>query len=673
MVRRRVVQVDGVWEEGLGAEGEVGRVVGTGRPAHWPTGVVRRTLVSGAMIVGLSPLTGASLLQLHGQTSRSSVPTTPYGAPSMFRGDPSHSGTVDAAGVALLGGVAWQFESNGPIRSSPTHFDGTVFFGSSDGRLYAVSADNGRELWSFDAGSAVGSSPAVTRDLVIFGDRNNTWRALERTGGRLIWELPTGPDLPLQWGWEGWDYLAASAVVVVHDGRTVAVFGSGDGRIRGVDALTGEVLWSHTTPRRVRSTPAVVDGTVYVGGGDGVVYALDLETGAQRWTFETEGASMDAAGFGFDRTQIQASPAVVDGMVYIGSRDAWLYALDARDGSFRWHVEDGSAWVVSSAAVADGMVVSGRSSSTNLRGLDARTGAERWVVRTGGALFSSPVVAGSTGYVGTGSGRVLAFDVHTGEERWRFETDGAIHSSPLVVGDRLFVGSDDGTLYALEAASDVPAARAVFWDDSMMDRAAWGGAERHRAATTYFERHGYQVLDAPALEAFLTDRTGGGAPSVVVFGMDALPTAVASGAQPLLRRYLESGGKVVWMGYPPRILARDEEGTVTGLDREGASALLDVDLSLWDSDEYGAFPTDAGRRWGLDRWFVTGPSATKESVDEVLALDELGRAAAWVKRYGGPQGTGFVLVPPTTRHQGLVEIRRVAEFGIFRGLANDLR
>ena len=148
---------------------------------------------------------------------------------------------------------------------------------------------------------------------------------------------------------------------------------------------------------------------------------------------------------------------------------------------------------------------------------------------------------------------------------------------------------------------------------------------------------------------------------------------LAESMSPLVRDYLEAGGKVVWMGFPPGILTRNEDGSVSGVDREGPGRLLDVDMSVWDSDEYGAFPTVEGREWGLTRWFVTGPSAAAASVDRVLAVDELGRPAAWVKEYGGPEGMGFIFLPPTTRHAGLVETQRVAEFGLFRGLANDSR
>ena len=64
------------------------------------------------------------------------------------------------------------------------------------------------------------------------------------------------------------------------------------------------------------SSPAVVDGVVYVGSNDDYVYALDARSGELRWRYETGG-------------DVDSSPAVVDGVVYVGSEDDYVYALDA--------------------------------------------------------------------------------------------------------------------------------------------------------------------------------------------------------------------------------------------------------------------------------------------------------------------------------------------------------
>jgi len=74
--------------------------------------------------------------------------------------------------------------------------------------------------------------------------------------------------------------------------------------------------WTFGTGDAVKSSPAVVDGTVYVGSDGGSVYALDAADGTEQWSTKFEMASVDS------------SPAVVDGTVYVGSDDGTVYALD---------------------------------------------------------------------------------------------------------------------------------------------------------------------------------------------------------------------------------------------------------------------------------------------------------------------------------------------------------
>ena len=93
------------------------------------------------------------------------------------------------------------------------------------------------------------------------------------------------------------------------------------------------------------SSPAVVDGVVYVGSKDNNVYAIDAATGSERWRFATG-------------SDVYSSPAVVDGVVYVGSWDESVYAIDAATGSERWRFATGS-YVRSSPAVVDGVAYVG--------------------------------------------------------------------------------------------------------------------------------------------------------------------------------------------------------------------------------------------------------------------------------------------------------------------------
>lgn len=593
------------------------------------------------------------------------LPATTRGQSPQFRGEPAHSGVVTTDGVERLGGVAWTFRTDGAVRSSPALHDGTLYVGSADGHLYALDAASGALRWRFDAGSPIASSPAVTGSVVMISSRDGTLHGLAVGDGRSLWRLETGPDLPLPWGHEGWDYLHSSPTVA--DG--VVYWGSGDGYLHAIEPSSGLQRWTVRTGGRIRSTPAVSGGLVVVGGSDGRVYAVDARTGEERWTFETAGATLDAADFGYDRRQIIASPAIVDGRVYVGSRDASLYALHAADGTLAWTFDEPSAWIIASAAVDDGRVFSTRSSSGNIRAVVRETGEELWRVQTHGFVYSSPVLVGDVLYVGRGDGLLSAFNASDGEELWSYRTEAGINSTPVVHGGRIYVGSDDGRVYALAAAEGMAWRPAVFHDERLTGRSVLGSAAEHARIRDYFAERGYEVLNAAALGRFLRDRIADSAPSVVVFAMDGLPDGIASfdGGPSPLGDYLEAGGKVVWMGRLPGILVRDEEtGRPVSTDRARPAALLDVDFSALDGDQHSVELTRAGREWGLDDWWVGRGTTRPDQVTEVLAVDAVGRAVAWVKSYGGPRGTGFVQTRATTSRHVLNQIRRVAEFGLAR-------
>jgi outer membrane protein assembly factor BamB len=113
----------------------------------------------------------------------------------------------------------------------------------------------------------------------------------------------------------------------------------------GSPVLIPMLLWSYTTGNIVASSPAVVGGVVYIGSGDGNVYALNAATGSKLWNFSTRGP-------------VYSSPAVVSGVVYVGSFDDNVYALKAATGSKIWSYTTGGP-VDSSPTVVGGVVYIG--------------------------------------------------------------------------------------------------------------------------------------------------------------------------------------------------------------------------------------------------------------------------------------------------------------------------
>ncbi|MFC6874210.1 outer membrane protein assembly factor BamB family protein [Halobellus marinus] len=122
---------------------------------------------------------------------------------------------------------------------------------------------------------------------------------------------------------------------------------SNEYNVYAVEAASGTQRWRFEAEEAVTSSPAIVDGSVYIGSGDVFddeccVYALNAALGTEQWRFAADGP-------------VTSSPAVVDGTVYVGSDDGHVYAVDAASGTEQWCFEtDGQ--VRSSPVVVDGTV-----------------------------------------------------------------------------------------------------------------------------------------------------------------------------------------------------------------------------------------------------------------------------------------------------------------------------
>jgi outer membrane protein assembly factor BamB len=202
--------------------------------------------------------------------------------------------------------------------------------------------------------------------------------------------------------------------------------------------------WSFATGSFVDSSAAEVDGVVYIGSEDFSLYALNATTGALLWSFPT-------GGF------VESPPAVANGVVYFGSDDNHLYALNATTGALLWSFPASgqpalTGNVETSPAVVGGVVYFG-SDDQNVYALNATTGALLWSFKTGGIVGASPAVVGGVVYVGSGDKNVYALDAATGTLKWSTATGGFIDSSVAVANGVVYVGTFDFNLYALNAST----------------------------------------------------------------------------------------------------------------------------------------------------------------------------------------------------------------------------
>ncbi len=323
------------------------------------------------------------------------------------------------AGQALK--PLWTFECEDEIRSSPAVHQGVVYIGAHDNNLYALNAKDGSFRWKYPTERTIVSSPAVAdvENLVVFGSLDHLLYAVDTRTGQLSWTVPTqGP--------------VRSSPSVAHGH---AFFGSDDGNVYAVRLATGRVQWQWPGGDPIHSRPLVTGEAIVFGQESGYVIGLDL-AGKLLWRFKAKRA-------------VASSPIEHDGLVFFGSMDWHLYALDLAHGWKVWEFRTNKP-VVSSPAVGDGKVYVGSVDGT-VYAVEASSGRERWRFQTGGQVTSSPAYASDAVYFGGVDGKVYSLDARTGTLRWSYQTGGPVPSSPLVVEGVVYIGSMDHRVYAFKA------------------------------------------------------------------------------------------------------------------------------------------------------------------------------------------------------------------------------
>ncbi len=313
----------------------------------------------------------------------------------------SDDGRLYALG-ANAGLILWSRQTGGPVRSSPAVAGGAVFVGSDSGYLYAFAAGTGAVRWRRDLGGAVTAPPLVTGGQVIVGSRGGDVYAFDASTGRRNWRYHT---------WTVWDAASASNGLVF--------VASDQQRVFALNATTGELEWSADIWGRGRGVPAVSGGRVFVGTDRGRVYAFDAATGREQW--RTDALVDGATGV------VRMAPAVAEGRVYVttgetlanGTMTGHAVALDVAEGRIAWRATLAD-YSTSSPSYAGGILFLG-SFDHRLYALDAATGDELWNSgwKFEGGFFSrgistSPAISDGRLFVGVRDGRIYALGLPRG-------------------------------------------------------------------------------------------------------------------------------------------------------------------------------------------------------------------------------------------------------------------
>jgi outer membrane protein assembly factor BamB len=242
------------------------------------------------------------------------------------------------------------------------------------------------------------------------------------------------PTPALGWSWSTSDNVHATPAI----GAGLVIGATSDGMV-AFERGTGIEVWANNIAVDF-SAPTIDGGLVFVGSEDGSVYAVNRDDGTTSWSYDTF-------------SLVNSSPVVVDDVVYVGSSSGSLYALDRDTGAENWAFAGGVFF--GSPAVADGVVYAG-SQNANVYAVDAATGTEIWSFTTGGLIQSSPAVVDGIVYIGSFDNKLYAIDAATGAEVWSATLGGPVRSSPAVADGVVVVGANDSTIRAFDAATGEP-------------------------------------------------------------------------------------------------------------------------------------------------------------------------------------------------------------------------
>ena len=426
----------------------------------------------------------------------------------------------------------WVFTTGGDVSATPAVALGAVYVPDWAGHLFKVDAATGTALWTRRvaddtgvAGSFVRTTPAVADGVLFVGTQKagGAWLlAIRAATGELLWKtlLDPHPDAsvtqsPVAHG--GRVYVGVSSdeeiSAALRRGYVCCTF---RGSVLALDAATGAVAWrTYTTPDNgglpggfsgvaVWGSTPVVDaarGSLYVTTGNNysvppgtsgvpadnhvdAVMALDLQTGAVKWSSKMQGADAwtlactllrrrncpDPAGPDYDFAQgpmlftVEGPPGPRQ-LLGAGQKSGIFWAFDPALGQVAWSaivgpggVRGGLQWgsatdgrrVYAAAANSDRATMTLPSGETTTGGaytaLDAATGEMLWQTAVPRRAIPLGPVTVANGVVYGGSmlrrgKNMFALDAATGQILWRFASGGSVVSGPAVAGGSVYWGS----------------------------------------------------------------------------------------------------------------------------------------------------------------------------------------------------------------------------------------
>ncbi len=287
-------------------------------------------------------------------------------------------------------------------------------------------------LWRYPAGGAVYNTPVSDGLLIFFSAKKGALVAVDLEGSK-VWEKrvartnDAGAEVSVQ-------FEAPLAC-----GGGVVLAGSTRGVLYALEAQTGEEKWRYDTGGIIVGSPNFLDArsVVVVDQSDGALHGIDLKTGTLLW--KTEGVE-----------RCDGSPGIGNERIVFGSCAAALHIYGA-SGKHLKDIEVGGDGQIAGGVALDGSLAFSGTRDGNLLCVDLEKGDVVWSSdESEEQTFSTPAVTGAYVIYSSENGGVYAVNQGDGELVWKFDTGGT-PSSPVVAKERVAV-SADGVLFVLNLA-----------------------------------------------------------------------------------------------------------------------------------------------------------------------------------------------------------------------------
>jgi outer membrane protein assembly factor BamB len=461
------------------------------------------------------------------------------------------------------------------LLGTPARADWTEYGGSAEHHFFTtekLTAPLG-VVWKYatmavaDKGGNKGG-PVIVNGIVYFASKNRVY-AVDATTGEQKWRVPEGEG-----GEAGLPQISATPVA----GDEFLYVPDANGTITAYKLDTGDLVWSFRTGSAIRSSPTLTENVLYFGSDDDYVYAIDAKTGDLKWKSNDRGRpsklSDDAVG----------SPVYYNGVIYINTSDMKVWALTASDGKIVWEQRmTASSLDVSPVAFNNRVYMAGGSTiyQFRLRGGGYRAfPLQQWVEND---ISTTPLITERTWYVGDRNGYFQGFTnggrpaMNAQGEPWKVKLEGRPQGTPIMTADTIYVSTDKGFVYGVDIAKG-----RVTWTYRME---APKGIDPLRA---------YYAIRAPMA---VSDG------HLYILGDDGTLTCMTSDASddegPVLSTPRPSRGAVI-NGMPPVYLASYLWDEGTGINPDTIEMLLDENPIEPDPRPYNERVIGARKGWVYD-------------------------------------------------------------------------